>query len=387
MKILYHHRTQSEDAQGVHIHEMVKAFVDLGHDVCVVSPAMGGTTEKKNILGSILGWLARKVPLWVYELMGIVYNFYGFWLLCRTIRREGPDLIYERYSLNSFCGMWASKRYRIPIVLEVNAPLFREQSDLNRLFFKRFAQFSERWICSRSTWTIVVSSVMRGILIKEGIPEKSLVVMHNGIDPSKFHLDVSGKTVRQRYSLSGKIVIGFIGWFRPWHGIEMLLEVFYKENLADKGVSLLLVGDGPAYPQLYKYAQEKELLGAVKFTGAVKSEEIPEHIAAMDIAVQPSATIYACPMKILEYMGMAKCIVAPRQDNIEELLTHEETGFLFQADDQESLGRALLGLLENPEKKDVIGKNAYLSIYKRGLTWEDNAKRVVALGVGETSTY
>ena len=37
MKILYHHRTRAEDAQGVHIQEMINAFKKLGHQVEAVS--------------------------------------------------------------------------------------------------------------------------------------------------------------------------------------------------------------------------------------------------------------------------------------------------------------------------------------------------------------
>ena len=36
MEILYHHRTQLGDAQGVHVHEIIKAFRELGHQVRVV---------------------------------------------------------------------------------------------------------------------------------------------------------------------------------------------------------------------------------------------------------------------------------------------------------------------------------------------------------------
>ena len=66
-------------------------------------------------------------PGWLYELMSLSYNLYGFWRLGRTIRAWRPDLIYERYSLNTFCGIWASRVFGVPIVLEVNSPLYYEQ--------------------------------------------------------------------------------------------------------------------------------------------------------------------------------------------------------------------------------------------------------------------
>src|SRR4029453_6871489 len=104
-----------------------------------------------------------------------------------------------------------------------------------------------RWICSHADLTITVSEAMKRMLLQEGVPAEKLVVMRNGVDPSRLHPAVSGKSVRQRYGLEAKIVIGFVGWFRPWHGLEMLLEIMYEERLGAAGVRLLLVGDGPAY--------------------------------------------------------------------------------------------------------------------------------------------
>jgi hypothetical protein len=146
MKILYHHRTQAEDAQGVHIHEMVRAFEELGHTVHMQALVELDRESRRKVRGA--GWkrIAGRVPAWLYELMGLLYNLHGYRGLARAIRHSRPDLIYERYALNTFCGVWASRRFGIPLVLEVNAPLCREQIALGRLAFRRLARFSERWI-------------------------------------------------------------------------------------------------------------------------------------------------------------------------------------------------------------------------------------------------
>ena len=383
MKILYHHRTQSEDAQGIHIHEMVKAFRDLGHDVDIVALVELDEHNERKIRGSRWKWLTARAPRWLYELMSLTYNLYGYRRLCQTIRTKQPDLLYERYSLNTFCGLWASRRFGIPFVLEVNAPLYHEESKLGRLAFRRLAHFSERWICSRSSWTLVVSQVMKDILIQEGVLAEKMIVVSNGIDPQKFHPGISGREIRQHYQLEDKLVIGFVGWFRPWHGLEMLLECMHEMRLADYGVRLLMIGDGPAYPELYRYVTAHGLGSVVVFTGAVERHDIAAHIAAMDIAVQPSAPEYACPMKILEYMGMGKCIVAPDQSNIREILDDGTTGLLFQPGDKASLSAALMKLLQTPEQREAMGRKAYERIFERSFLWQANAQKALTLIGGE----
>ncbi len=379
MRILYHHRTRSEDAQGVHIREMVNAFRDLRHEVEIVALVNGDEPGEGGGRGSHWRRPAWGAPAWLYELMTLAYNAYGYHRLCRAIDTKRPDLIYERYALNTFCGILASRRFGIPLILEVNTPLSYEQARLGRLAFRRLACFSERWICSHSSWTVVVSEVLKRFLTANGVPDHKVVVIRNGIDPRTFHPGISGRHIQQRYALEGKIVIGFVGWFRKWHGLEMLLEVMHGARLGERDVRLLLVGDGPAAADLRRYVTTHGLSAAVVFTGPVPRQEVPAHIAAMDIAVQPSAPEYACPIKIFEYMGMGKCVVAPDQPNIKELVEHERTGFLFKAGDEASLRQTLMSLLATPERREAAGRGAYHSVFARDLFWQANARRTLEL--------
>ncbi len=379
MRILYHHRTQAEDAQGIHIAEMVNAFRKLGHKVEMVSLVESDQTAGGK--GGSRAWakIMSFVPDWFYEVMGLGYNFYGFYRLARAARRFKPDLIYERYSLNTFCGVWITRLFRIPIALEVNAPLYYEQQKLGKLTFKSFARFSEKWICSHATLTIVVTAIMKKMLMQEGIPADKMIVMHNGINPARISKDISAENVRRKYHLKDSVVIGFVGWFRKWHGLEMLLEAVNNAGLSEKGVKLLLVGDGPAYPDLLQYANENKMQNTVIFTGPVEKEEIPEYVAAMDIAVQPSATEYACPMKIIEYMGMGKCILAPEQPNIREILDDNISAALFTPGNTISLQSALTRLVENTDLRNNLAGNAYKSLVEFEMTWMRNARETMEL--------
>ena len=395
VRVLYHHRTRAEDAQGIHISEMLRAFRGLGHEVDVAALVEADEAGDRLLRGRRWRGALPQAPHWLYELMSLAYNFVGYARLARQIRRQRPDVIYERYSLNTFCGVWASRRFRIPLVLEVNAPLYHEQRQLGALVFEHLARVSEPWICSHSTRTIVVSQVMKDMLVAEGVPADHMVVMPNGIDPEEFHPRISGEQVRQRHGLNGAIVVGFVGWFRPWHGLETLVDIVHEAGFAERGVRLLLVGDGPAYADLRQAVHARGLEKAVILTGPIARREIPAYVAAMDVAVQPSATSYACPMKIPEYLGMAKCVVGPDQPNIRELLEDGVTGVLFRAGDKESLRAALEAVISDPAKRRRIAERGFESVFERGLLWRANAERALALvfgrpgnghGVGRTAS-
>jgi glycosyltransferase involved in cell wall biosynthesis len=378
LKILYHHRTQAEDAQGVHIYEMVNAFRELDHHVEMVALVEKDIESDEKTKGAAWEGLAKAVPNWIYELLELAYNIVGFLSLARKIRSMRPTFIYERYSLNTFCGVWASKLFRIPILLEVNAPLYLEQMKLGKLVFKRFAQFSERWICSNATSCIVVTNVMKEMFVQQGVPAEQFIVMHNGINPSRFQAP-DNSDIRNKFGLENSLVIGFVGWFRKWHGLEMLVRLFHENSFASKGAKLFLVGEGPSLPDLEGYVKQHSLENDVIFAGPVDKADISSYISAFDIAVQPSATPYACPMKLIEYMAMGKCIIAPDQPNIQEMLDDKITGIFFKMGDEESFGAALKHILTDDDKRKLIGRQAFEAIEQRGLLWKRNAERSIEL--------
>lgn len=375
MKILYHHRTRGGDAQGIHIRAMIHGFRELGHEVRVAG--MVGE-ESLAAPGKEEGTKGRNNSL-AYEFMTLAYNLYGLGMLAKGILRFRPDMIYERYSLNTCCGVLISRISGIPLVLEVNAPLSYEQKKYGRLAFPSLATRLERWICSGSRATIVVSKVMRDMLRDIGVPGDRMTVMHNGIDPEEFRPDIPGDAVRSRWGIGKKVVLGFTGWFKQWHGLEMLVDLFARERWGERGVHLLLVGDGPAMGNLSSRVQELDLLRDVTFTGPVPREEMPRYVSAFDVALQPSVTEYASPMKIFEYMGMAKCIVAPDQPNIREILTDGKTGILFRPGDPEDLKRAISRALGSMEDRERIGKSAHQAIFENGYLWRKNAERAIGL--------
>ena len=377
MKILYHHRTRAEDAQGIHIAAMVHAFRDLGHEVRVVSLMDSAAADASR--GRRLSAATRSAPAAVYEALSLAYNLYGYRHLTAAARQWRPDLIYERYALNTFCGVWAQRRCRVPLILEVNSPLAFEQDALGALTFKRLARFSERWILSHSARTIVVSQAMKDMLAERGVPPSHMSVIHNGIDPREFHPGIDGGEVRHRHGLDGSVVVGFAGWFRPWHGLDALLREMHGAGLFAQGVRLLLVGEGPANEQLRSLVRERDLAASVIFAGAVPRQEMAAHSAAMDVAMQPSAVAYASPMKIFEYMAMARCIVAPDQANIREILTDERDALLFTPGDGAGLQRQLVRAIGDASLRRRLGEQARRTLLEQRLLWSANAERVTRL--------
>jgi glycosyltransferase involved in cell wall biosynthesis len=174
------------------------------------------------------------------------------------------------------------------------------------------------------------------------------------------------------------VVVGFTGFVRPWHGLARVIDVMAHCGAAHN-LYLLIVGEGPASPDLKHMADSLGVTDRVRFVGPIAHAEVPRYVAAFDIALQPNAVAYASPLKLVEYMAMGKAVIAPDQPNIRELIDDGRTGLLVGGEDAIALAEAIVSLATNAELRHCLGRRAAYEVCKRGLTWPANAERVEAL--------
>lgn len=378
MRIVYHHRTLGDGAEGIHVAELIKAFKNLGHEVRVVS-MIGEKTNVATKKQSKLTRIKKMMPPFLFELAEIGYNLHGYRSISKAVRDFKPDFIYDRYVNYNYSAVGVGRQHNIPVILEVNSPYsFQKQTFDEKLIFKNLSRWFERKICQNASKVITVSTPLKTFLTSIGVPLNHIVVMPNGADPEVFRADVDDREIRRQWRLEGKIVVGFTGILRPWHGLDLLLKAF--ESLAQDrdDLHLLIVGDGPIRSEVESEIKQKGLMEKVTITGRQPHEKVNRFVAAIDIAVSPRATFYASPMKILEYMAMGKAILAPDMENIRDILSHEEDGFLFKEEDIASMTEGLRALVEDSALRLKLGHHARKKI-ENERTWAHNARAVLSI--------
>jgi glycosyltransferase involved in cell wall biosynthesis len=376
-RILYHHRTQALDGQRVHIREVQAALRELGHDVIEVAPvrstqpagASAPLTGSRRLFRSLTRW----APPAAYECLGLAYNVAGVIALLRTIRRCRPDFIYERHALNTVAGVWASRLTGVPLLLEVNSPLVDEQRELGRLVFRRTADRLERCALRGATRVLAVTRVLQHRLCDAYRLEPGrVVIVSNGVDPDRF------APVRVREPESDHpLVIGSVGFFREWHGIDLLIRCLHDSPLLREHVRVLLIGDGPAVNGLKMLASTLGVRSRVTFAGAVRHDEVPQRLAEIDAVLLPRAVPYASPLKLFEYMAAGKPLIVPRQPNLLETITEEHDALCFTPGDEGELLVALERLVVNTALRRRLAMAARATIVRRGLTWRAAAARII----------
>jgi len=375
LRILYHHRTAALDGMSVHIEQLVSALRARGHDVRVVGPTSG---EKKaggsGGLEKLSDTLRAILPAAAFELLELAYNIPAYRRLRREAEAFRPDVLYERNNLYLLAGLWLKRRLRLPMILEINAPLFEERNRFGKLKLKGAAQRAERALWQGADAALPVTQVLADMVAKiRG--SRGMHVIHNGAD-----LDQAPKSdLKARLGLEGKVVLGFVGFVRPWHGLEWAIRALPRLSA---NVELLVVGDGPAQQSL---EQEAEALGVgqrVHFVGRVPHQDIASYVQTFDIALQTKAVAYASPLKMFEYMALGRAIIAPDQPNLCEILKPDIDALLFDPADETSFFSALERLSWDQELRARLGAAARRSVEETPFTWAENARRVEEIAQG-----
>jgi glycosyltransferase involved in cell wall biosynthesis len=374
LKILYHHRTASRDGQAVHIEEMVSALRRLGCEVVMVEPpATAGARFGADASG--VSSLRRFLPKAAGELLELGYSWLAYRRLKRAYLEHRPHVLYERHNLYLLAGKWLKQRFRLPYLLEVNAPIALERAQHGGLGLPGLARRLEASAWKAADVVLPVTGVLAEMLVEQGVKRERIVVIPNGIDLAAFEDAPARDEAKRRLGLDGHLVLGFAGFVRAWHGLDRVIDFIAEAGRPE--LLLFVAGDGPACEALAQRARARGVAAQVRFEGIVQRKDIPAYLAAFDVALQPAATPYASPLKLFEYLAAGCAIVAPRQPNLEEVLAHDENALLFPAGKAGALGEALGRLVADAGLRERLGLNARKTIARGRYTWDGNADRVI----------
>lgn len=377
MKILYHHRTRSKDGQYVHIEEMINALRAQGHEIVVVAPPSAETEDFGSDAG-LVAKLKRYLPKWFYELMELGYSLVAYRRLAAAVRQHRPDCLYERYNLFLPAGIWLARKYKLPMLLEINAPILEERAKYDGLALTGLARWSQAYAWRNADVVLPVTEVLGDIVASYGVERSKIVVIPNGINADRFANAPDVAAAKRALGLEGRLVLGFTGFVRDWHGLDKVIAMIAQDPPAARR-HLLVVGDGPVRATLEQQARELDIAERVHFTGIIGRDDVARYVAAFDIALQPAVVAYASPLKLFEYLALGKAIVGPDQPNIKEILSADHNAVLFDPASRAGLAEAVARLCADEPLRTRVAANARATIAERKLTWHENALRVAGL--------
>jgi glycosyltransferase involved in cell wall biosynthesis len=386
MRILYLHRTRGEGVEAVHIHGIVNAFRNLGHEVAVFSPDGVEQGESNSPLKadgsgsypsrSIMEKFSRAAPEFLFECAELIYNLPGYSAASAAVKRLRCDFIFERYAIFGMVGARLSAQLSLPWILEIN---YTSQSQLVR---KRsrvllpLAKFLEKKMFARAAGLVAVSSFLKDQLTNEyGVPPARVVVLPNAADSVVFCPEVQPQRECCGRPLEGKI-IGFVGGFYPWHGLDLLLDAFLLIEDEFPSSKLLLVGDGPDKRRLEDRVERSGVGHRVFFAGSIPHRDLPKWISSFHIGVMPDSNPYGSPMKIFEYMAMGKPVVVPDYAPLRDAVDDGIEGLIFSPKRVEALAKRMRVLLGDAGLYARMAEAARRRVVCRH-NWDQNARTIL----------
>jgi PEP-CTERM/exosortase A-associated glycosyltransferase len=203
----------------------------------------------------------------------------------------------------------------------------------------------------RADHTFTICEGLRTDLQARGLRPEQVTVIPNAVDVE--HFAPGGEAdaaLAAELGLSGKTVLGFIGTFFGYEGLDLLVEALPLLLQQRPDVHLLLVGSGEQEQALKAQVQRLGLQDKVLFTGRVPHSRVQAYYNLIDVLVYPRhpmrLTELVTPLKPLEAMAQGRVLLASDVGGHRELIEHDRTGLLFKAGDAQALASAAVKLLE-----------------------------------------
>lgn len=281
------------------------------------------------------------------------------------VREWRPDILHMHSPvLNALAGLRVARRHGIPCIYEIRA--FWEDAavgngtDREGSLRYRLVRHLETRAVRRADAVAVICEGLKGDLVARGIDPGKIVVSPNGVDMAMFGRPVPpDPALRTRLGLDDADVIGFIGSFYDYEGLDDLIAAMPLLARTHPRAHLLLVGGGPREAALRDQAQASPAADRIRFVGRVPHDQVENYYSLTDILAYPRKamrlTELVTPLKPLEAMAQGRLVAASSVGGHRELIEDGVTGTLFAPDDPAALARALGGLLDDhalwPERR------------------------------------
>ncbi|WP_225207511.1 TIGR04063 family PEP-CTERM/XrtA system glycosyltransferase [Novosphingobium huizhouense] len=299
-------------------------------------------------------------------------------------REFGADLLHAHSP--ALCGLaaaHAARVLRIPLVYEIRA--FWEDAAVGNLTGRegslkyRLTRALEDRAVARAGAVVTICEGLRADLVSRGVPPGKLSVMPNGVDLGLFgDPPPRDPALAEALGLGDGPVIGFVGSFYPYEGLDDLVAAMPAILAAVPQARLLLVGGGPAAEAVRALAAASGAAGAIHFVDRVPHHEVERYYALVDVACYPRKamrlTELVTPLKPLEAMAQRKLVAASSVGGHRELIEDGVTGTLFAPDDPAALAAALVDLLQ---RRDVwpVRRERALAFVRTAHDWARNVAR------------
>jgi len=278
-----------------------------------------------------------------------------------------PDIIHAHSpALNGLAAILAGKKANIPVVYEIRA--FWEDAAVDHGNCKegdlryKLTRAMETYVVKKAHAITTICDGLKQDLIKRGIKEEKITLIPNAVNLKNFALITEKSSqILERYHLKNSFVIGFVGSFYHYEGIDILIKALAVIKKTGLDIKVLLVGGGSQQSKIVNLIETLNLQDRVILTGRVPHHEVKDYYSVMNVTALPRKSMrlteLVTPLKPLEAMALGIPVLASDIGGHRELIKHNINGYLFEADNEQALADMIISLFNDHSSFAKIVKN------------------------------
>jgi glycosyltransferase involved in cell wall biosynthesis len=350
------------DPRYLHTQRWARFFVERGHEVHIIGDPIVDNPR------------SAQIPTHSWD----IARFRGPWILrttlalARRLRQLRPDILHMHYLTPLAAPVLL--RFRPFIVSVWGADILGEKglaADDRRI------RFLKNLVLRRAHAVLAASAFLADATRRyAGLRADRVTVYPWGVDLHEFR---PVPRARPSPAGDGPIVIGFVKHLEPKYGLEYLIRAIPSIRARHPSIRVLVLGGGSERARLEHLAASLSVSDVVSFLGRVPHDEVPRHMAKMDIFVMPSVhQSETFGIAAVEAQAMGIPVVASRIGGVPEAVVENRTALLVPPRDSDALSQAVVRLIEEPELRRSMSREGRL-FAERCYEWRRNAGRVEAL--------
>ena len=308
--------------------------------------------------------------------------------LLEEAKKRKPSIIHSASNfVCGYAGVKAARLLGIPSIYEIRGFLAPHTIDKREGYENsdhyNVSEKLEIETAKLANHVFTITGSIKDILVENGVDESKISILPNAVDIEKFTIKKRDEELEQKLDLKDKIVIGYIGSFVEYEGLDLLIKAckMLYEEVGDV-FRLLLVGDGDVFDKLRSLTEDLGLSEFVIFTGRVHHDDVQRYYSLIDIAPLPRKGFRVCelvsPLKPFEAMASGKLLITSNVKALNEIIEHGVTGLVFERDNYQDLAEKLESVVVDEDLRNEISKNGNLWV-KENHSWEKIAKSVTSI--------
>jgi len=273
------------------------------------------------------------------------YHTYTFPTLRQRLQEFQPDILHideEPYNLATAHALWWGRRYGCKT-------LFFTWQNLYRNYPPPF-RWLEKWVLDTADYGVMGNRAAVDVFRRKGFDGRYQVIPQFGVAAGLFAPPAEPRSADHLH-------IGFAGRFVSEKGVDLLLQAVACLP-REQGWTLHLAGKGPEEAGLRQMTKSLQLEDRVIWHGSLPSGEMPRFLQMIDVLVLPSRTRPNWAEQfgriLVEAMACETVVVGSTCGEIPHVIG--DAGLVFSEDDVTGLLHHLQTLLQDPDRRHVLGR-------------------------------